>query len=185
MNPVRSAGPTPASRGRRPVSLAALGFAVTVIAELVAFVFVARYIGVGWTVLLVVATSLLGAFLLKREGTRAWTRFRDVQEAGGRPGPHLVRAVVGLGAALLLVVPGFLTDIAGLLLLIPPVRSLAGRGVGAVAAKRLNPRVVGDLFGPRRVKAKTGDPKTTDGPGADDVPLVDTTPIEGEIIDPR
>jgi UPF0716 protein FxsA len=67
-----------------------------------------------------------------------------------------------------------------LLLLIPPVRALAGRGVGSVAAKRLNPSVVGDLFGPRRVKAKTGEPTATD-----DVPVVDTTPIEGEIIDPR
>jgi UPF0716 protein FxsA len=160
------------------VSVIAIVFAVTVIAEIFAFVLVTRLIGVGWALLALIALSLLGGWLLKREGTRAWARMRDVQAAGGRPGPHLTRAVVGLGAALLLVVPGFLTDLVGLLLLIPPVRSLAGRRAAAIAEKRLSPRVVGDLFGPRRVKVRTGRPEP-------DGAAVDTTPIEGEIVDPR
>jgi UPF0716 protein FxsA len=159
-------------RSRSSGILVALGLAA--IAEIVLFVVVGRFIGFGLTILALVITSILGALLLRHEGVRAWVRFREVQAAGDKPGPHLSRAVVGLLAAVLLIVPGFLTDLVALALLIPPVRTLAAGGVAGIASRRLSSAVVGDLFGPRRVRVRAGRPHA-------DV----TDPLEGEIVDPR
>jgi UPF0716 protein FxsA len=71
--------------------------------------------------------------------------------------------VLGMVAALLLIVPGLITDVVGLLLLLPPVRSIAARlGLRLaerVATKRLAPAFVTDLLGPRLIKAKWGTPR--------------------------
>src|SRR5262249_21382231 len=94
-----------------------LALLISAIIEVVAFVLVADAIGWGYAILLAVATSIVGAMLLRREGTRAWTRFRDVTAAGEKPGPHLTKSVVGLLGAFLLMIPGFVTDAIGVLLL--------------------------------------------------------------------
>lgn len=152
---------------------AGLVFAATTIAELIVFVLVAREIGFGWALLTVLATSALGAVLLQREGVRAWQRYRSVTSAGGRPGPHLTRALIGLFGAVLLIIPGFITDVIGLALFIPPVRALAAKATETAAAKRLSSSVAGDLFGPRQVRIRTGKP------------VRDDDPLDGEVIDPR
>jgi UPF0716 protein FxsA len=161
------------SVGKR-FSVAGLAFVVAVLVEILAFVGVWHLIGFGLAFLLLLVVSGLGAFLLRREGTRAWRRFREVSEAGERPGPHLARAVVGLGAAILIALPGFVSGLVGLVLLVPPVRALAGRGAMGLATSRLSSATAGDLFGPRMVKVRVGTP-TRDVPGAQ-------TPIEGEIV---
>jgi UPF0716 protein FxsA len=182
---------------------------VTAIIEVVAFVLVANAIGWGWAVLLVIATSILGSLLMRREGVRAWTRFRNVAAAGERPGPHLTRAFIGLMGAFLLMVPGFVTDVIGAALLLPPVRAVAGRAVAGFASRRLPSATMGEYFGPRRVRVKVGKP-TPGGSASEAVaddhlgtsgPVSatssgghgDTTStaasgaeiLEGEIIDPR
>jgi len=174
------------------VRVPALAFVLGLAAEIVVFVLVANWIGFGWALLAVIATSVLGGVLGKREGTRAWRRFRAVTEAGERPGPHLTRSLVGLLAAVLLFIPGFITDAIGLALLLPPARALAAAGVTNVATRRLGSGTVGTFLGPRRVRVRTGRPTR-----ADDVRVTipDTggpapagghgDAIEGEIIDPR
>ncbi|HET6212165.1 MAG TPA: FxsA family protein [Micromonosporaceae bacterium] len=158
---------------RFPIAvLAVFGLAV---AEIAVLVLVVKAIGLGWALLLMLATSLLGGWLLRREGSRAWRRFRDAAQAGRPPGGEASRGLVGLLSALLLAVPGFLTDLLGLALLVPPVRTGAAGLVQRSAERRLSPSVVGDLFGPRRVRVNVG----RDGPepsGAEPV-------IEGEILD--
>src|SRR5438874_9582765 len=114
--------------GRR-AGLVAGGLVALAILEIVAFVLVANWIGIGWTILLVLATSLLGGWLLRREGLRAWRAFREVAESGRPPGAEVSRGLLGLGGAMLLAVPGFITDLVGLALLLPPVRAAAGMGV--------------------------------------------------------
>jgi UPF0716 protein FxsA len=151
--------------------------------EIAVFLLVAKWLGVAWAVLLVLIASLLGGALLRREGVRAWRRFREAANAGQPPGAQAVDGLVGLVGALLLAVPGLVTGVLGAALLIPPIRRLVGRRAETSAARRLSPAAVGDLFGPRRVRVRRGDPIRD--------PVVDSAPppsppgpsIEGEIVD--
>jgi UPF0716 protein FxsA len=162
---------------RRGWALLPLGLLLLAAAEIAVFVAVVHAAGAGWALLLTMASSVLGFWLLRREGTRGWRAFQAAAEAGRPPGPQVGNSLVGLLGALLLAVPGFLTAVAGLLLLTPPVRALARMGVERVAARRVPPAVAGDLFGPRRVRVRRGDPV------ADDVPVPTPGPaIEGEIV---
>ncbi len=167
---------------------------LTLALEVVVLVLVGHLIGFGLALLLLLVVSLVGGFVLKREGVRAWARFEAVARAGDRPGPHLTRSVVGLLGAVLLVLPGFVSGVVGALLFVPPVRSLAGRGVAGLAGRRLPSAAMGDLFGPRRVRVKVGQPRASGGPqapagsagsgytsGSSRAGEV----VEGEIIDPR
>jgi UPF0716 protein FxsA len=92
------------------------------LAELFVLVQVAHLIGLIPALLLLLLVSLLGAWLLKREGAAAWRRVRDAVGRGEMPAIEVADgALVLLGGALLLT-PGFITDACGVLLLIPRVR---------------------------------------------------------------
>ena len=95
--------------------------------EIAAFILVGGKIGVLWTIALVVLSSIAGALLLRIQGFGALNRIRDEVEAGRNPGRELAHGAMIMLAAVLLLIPGFVTDIIGLLLFIPPVRDLAWR----------------------------------------------------------
>jgi UPF0716 protein FxsA len=162
-----------------------LALAITILLEIAVFVLLGRWIGFPWAVLIVLAMSGLGLALLRREGIRAWRRFRAAAEAGERPGAHVTDGLVGLLGALLLAVPGLLTGVLGLLMLVPPGRQLARARLQRTAERRLSPSVVGDLFGPRRVRVRRSQP--SEGPagnGADGRPAPSPGPVvEGEIVE--
>jgi UPF0716 protein FxsA len=123
-----------------------------VVAEVLLFAVVVRAVGVLVTVAVVCASSALGGWLLRREGVRGWRRWRDAV-AGGRPsGSVAADGLLGLLAAVLLMVPGFVTDVLGLALLVPPVRRGAGAGARWLAQRQVSSMVAGELFGPRRVR---------------------------------
>jgi UPF0716 protein FxsA len=168
----------------RGLSAAALALLVTAILEIVVLIVVTNLLGsVWWTLLLVLATSAVGSLLLRREGVRAWRRFRAAAQQGRNPGEEVSNGLVGLSGAILLVVPGFLTDLVGLALLVPPVRRLARNRMQAFAERRVSPALAGDLFGPRRVRVREprgGPPR----PGPPAEPGQPGEPIEGEIIEP-
>jgi UPF0716 protein FxsA len=164
----------------RQVSLVGVGLLVTTAVEIVLFVLVARWLGVGPTVLLVLATSLLGGWLLRSAGLRAWRGLRAAATAGRPPGQEVSQGLLGLLSGLLLVLPGFLTDVLGLALLAPPVRRVAGRGVQRLAERRMPSALAGDVFGPRRVRVRRG-PAHQPTPGG--APPPGEAPIEGEIVD--
>ncbi|MEU4780275.1 FxsA family protein [Micromonospora sp. NPDC023633] len=168
-------------RGLRFVPLALL--AATLL-ELVVFVAVGRVIGFGWAVLAVFAASLLGLVLLRREGMRAWRGFRASAEAGQPPGRQVTDGLVGLLGALLLAMPGLLTGLVGVLLLVPPVRRLARNGVQRAAERRVSSMVAGDLFGPRRVRVRRGAPQPAPQPAAEPTVVDGGRAIEGEIVEP-
>lgn len=97
------------------------------LAEIAVFVLVGGEIGALATVGLVIATTILGAVLLRVQGFGAMTRIRAVMDAGESPGRDLVHGAMIMLAGLLLLLPGFITDALGLLLFIPPVREFAWR----------------------------------------------------------
>ncbi|MFE9957425.1 FxsA family protein [Micromonospora sp. NPDC005299] len=153
--------------------------------ELTVFVLVGRGVGFGFAVLLVFAASLLGLVLLRREGMRAWRGFRAAVESGQPPGQQVTDGLVGLLGALLLALPGLVSGVVGLLLLVPPVRRLARAGVRRAAEGRVSSMVAGDLFGPRRVRVRRGAPQPTPTPTPQQPPVTEPgRAIEGEIIEP-
>lgn len=95
------------------------------LAEIAAFVFVGREIGIGPTLLLVVAGVAVGGILLKVQGLGALRQIQDAARGGADPGRPIVHGLMIVIAAFLLIVPGFISDILGLLLFIPAVRDFA------------------------------------------------------------
>ncbi|MGC4024882.1 MAG: FxsA family protein [Mesorhizobium sp.] len=93
--------------------------------EIAGFVIVGRQVGVLATIALVIAMSVLGAALMRFQGFGVLTRIRTEMEAGRNPGREMAHGVMILLAGVLLLVPGFVSDIIGLALFIPPIRDLA------------------------------------------------------------
>src|SRR6266542_2656675 len=101
----------------RRAGIVALAFVALAIAEIAVFVAMVKLIGLAWTLLLVIVTSVAGGWLLGREGGRGWRRFRAALVEGRPPGRAATDGLLGLVGALLLVLPGFLTAVTG-----PPPR---------------------------------------------------------------
>jgi UPF0716 protein FxsA len=92
------------------------------IAELYVIIQVGQAIGALPTIALLFASSILGTMLLRSQGRLAWRRFRTAISAGRAPAREVVDgALVVLGGSLL-IVPGFISDVVGLFLLLPPTR---------------------------------------------------------------
>ena len=119
------------------------------LAEVVVLVLVASWIGVGWTVLATLATTVLGWALLARQGSRALAELRERARERRAPGRALGDAGLIAVGGLLMVLPGFLGDLVGLLCLLPPTRFLVRGLLGRTVAARLP---VG-LRGPVRVRS--------------------------------
>ena len=107
----------------------ALAFVIVPFVELFVLIQTGQLIGVWWTILLVVAISLVGSWLVKREGWAAWRRITTRVQAGEVPGRELVDGGLVLFAGALLLTPGFATDAFALLLLFPPTRATVRRVV--------------------------------------------------------
>ncbi len=98
-------------------------FLIVPIVELAVIIQVGQVIGTWNTIAVLLLVSFGGAWLVKREGVTVVRRFRLQMEAGHVPGRELADGVLILFAGALLLTPGFVTDVFGLLLLLPPVRS--------------------------------------------------------------
>lgn len=121
------------------VALAALLFVIVPLVEIYAFIVVSHAIGVLNAIGLLLFCSLVGLWLAKREGFGVLHRIRATTAAGRVPGNELLDGLMIFFGGLLLVVPGFVTDALGLLLLLPPVRA----GARAIAKRKLRVRVIG------------------------------------------
>lgn len=107
--------------------LLVLLFIVVPIAELFVIIQVGEAIGVVPTLLLLLLDAVLGSWLLKREGRAAWRRFNEALRAGRIPGKEVADGFLVILGGALLIAPGFLSDIVGVLFLIPPTRAVARR----------------------------------------------------------
>lgn len=106
------------------------------VVEIIALVALGSVIGVGWTLLVLLAGALVGAWLARREGIRAAQALAEA--VAGRRVAHaeLTDGLLVALAGLLFVVPGLVTDLAGLLLVLPPTRSLVRRRLVRAAEER-------------------------------------------------
>ncbi len=99
-------------------------FIVVPIAELYVIIQVGQAIGVWPTLALLLPDALLGSWLLKHQGQGAWRRFNEALAQGRFPGREVVDGLLIVVGGTLLLAPGFITDIFGLILLIPPTRAI-------------------------------------------------------------
>jgi UPF0716 protein FxsA len=121
-----------------PLWVLALLFLLVPVAELYVIYQVGDAIGVLWTFLLLAADSLLGSLLLKSQGRAVWRRFNDNLAEGRMPHREVIDGVLVIFGGAFLITPGFLTDIVGLTLLVPPTRAVVRRFL----VRRLGRRVM-------------------------------------------
>jgi len=139
-------------------------FIVVPIAELYVIIQVGGAIGVLPTIALLVADSILGSLLLRSQGRSAWRRFNAALQAGRPPAREVLDGTLVIFGGAFLLTPGFLTDIAGLLLLIPPTRALIRGVLVRLLARRVVVAVAGGAAGTRggaRRVEDTGDVEGT------------------------
>ena len=134
MNP--QIGTTTPRRRPRVLRWLLLALIVGVALEIAALVFVAKLIGIGWTVGLLVVESLIGAWLVKREGRAAWRAFRTALATGEMPPGQLADAAIVLIGGLLLLAPGFLTDLVGFFLVRPFTRGISRTWLQTMVSRR-------------------------------------------------
>src|SRR6185503_6575243 len=102
----------------------ALLFIAIPIAELAVIIQVGQAIGVWWTIGILVADSLIGSWLMRHQGRSAWRRFNEAVYGGRMPTREVLDGALVIFGGALLLPPGFITDILGLVQLIPPSRAL-------------------------------------------------------------
>lgn len=158
-------------------ALLLLALIVVPIVELYVIVQVGQGIGILPTLALLVVMSLLGGYLLRREGTRTWRALREALQAGRLPAREVADGALVIFGGALLLTPGFATDLFGLLCILPPTRAVLRRVLTGVVARRLGAGgLVGGLASERfgRRPTRPADPRP--GPRRGDV-------VEGEVVD--
>jgi UPF0716 protein FxsA len=140
-------------------------FVVVPIVEIYVLIQVGQVIGPWWTILLLIADSILGTWLIRREGGRAWQALRTALDSGRMPAKELADGALILIGGTLMLSPGFVTDAFGILLILPFTRPLFRRLLTGLVTRRL-------------VVLSTGPGQTT-RPG----PRSQGTVIQGEVVD--
>jgi UPF0716 protein FxsA len=159
----------------------AVALLVVPLIEIYVIVQVGQAIGAWWTILLLVVESALGAWLVKREGKRAWRALRKALETGKMPSRELADAALLLIGGTLLLTPGFVTDVFGFFFVLPFTRGLARKALTAFVTNRLMLSIGTPVNGFNAKAYRPGRPK---GPekGSEDPPR--TVVVEGEVLDP-
>jgi UPF0716 protein FxsA len=113
-------------------------FIVVPIAELYVLIQIGQAIGVLPTIALLILDSILGAALMRSQGRAAWMRLQRALAEGRVPGREVLDGALVIFGGALLLTPGFLSDVLGLILLLPPTRAI----VRAVLVRRFADRIV-------------------------------------------
>jgi UPF0716 protein FxsA len=121
-------------------------FIVVPIAELAVLIQVGQAIGVGWTIVLLIADAVLGSMLARSQGRATWRRFNAALQAGRPPAREVLDGALVLFGGALLLTPGFITDVLGVLLLLPPTRAV----FRAMLVRRFMDRMIASMSTPRR-----------------------------------
>ncbi len=108
------------------------------IVEIWLLIQVGQLIGPWPTVGILVLEAVLGAWLMRHQGARAWTALNDAYSQGKVPTGQLADAALVLVGGLLLIVPGFISDVFGFLFLLPFTRPLARKFIAFFVARRIN-----------------------------------------------
>ena len=156
--------------GWRLALLLVLVVAVPIL-EVYLLVEVGQRIGVWPTLAILVAGAVLGGWLMRREGSRAWSALTAAFSKGRVPSGELTDAALVLVGGLFLLLPGFLSDLIGLFFLLPLTRPFARKAVAFFVARRLSRRGVWPRPGPGEADVIEGEV----------VPPADATGRSGEI----
>lgn len=156
-------------RGRVPWGLVAVAFVVVPLLEIFLIVQAGQAIGIGWTILILVADSLLGALLLKREGLAAWRALTSALASYRMPARELADGVLVLVGGTILLTPGFFTDALGFAFLLPFTRPVARKALTAFISRRF-------LGGPAGPAERAQQARRSPGPESDSV-------VRGEVVD--
>jgi len=168
---------------RFPWWVLAVAFVVVPLAELYLLIQLGQVIGPWWTILVLLADAVLGSWLVKREGARAWQALNDALRSGRAPSRELADAALILVGGTLLVTPGFLSDVLGLFCILPLTRPIARRVLARVIARRLTvatfgaPGVRSPYAGPWDPRTDPrADPRTAQRPGHENV-------VRGDVVE--
>lgn len=161
-----------ATRRRFPVWLLVAAFVLVPLAEIYLLIQVGQVIGPWWTILLLIAASIVGGWLVKREGGRAWEALRVALSAGRMPSRELADGALILIGGTLMLTPGFLSDIVGLVFVLPFTRPLA-RGV---LTRAVTARLLGSSGAAFRPDAPRPGDARRPGPGSGPV-------VRGDVVD--
>lgn len=150
-----------------PAILGFLFFALPLL-ELAVLIQVGESMGVLNTIALLIVISIAGAVLCKREGLAVWRRFKTTLEKGQIPSTEILDGVLVIFAGALLLTPGFISDILGISLLLPPSRAAVRRTLVKaskwVIAKRFPVAVPFEAARRRAKVVKARRVAKTDGP---------------------
>jgi UPF0716 protein FxsA len=151
--------------------LLALLFVVVPVVEIYVLIQVGQVIGAWWTVLLLIADGVLGSYLVKHQGGRAWTSLREALDEHRMPARELADGALILIGGTLLLTPGFVTDVFGLFCVLPFTRPFARRLLtGFLTRKFLASPLIG-MYDGRGAGAQT-----RCRPGPDSV-------VQGDVVD--
>jgi len=176
------------TRRRRLGPILAVLFLLVPILEIYVLIRVGHVIGVGPTILLLIADAAFGAWLVKHEGRRAWNALQVALRTGRMPTRELADAALILVGGTLMISPGFVTDVFGFALILPFTRPLARRLLASYLARRVS--IIGAPGGPGRSGGTGRGPSNwpgggpAAGPGDGQRPGPGTGPVvQGEVID--
>jgi UPF0716 family protein affecting phage T7 exclusion len=171
-----------------PVALLVAFLAVPIV-EIYVIRQVGHVIGAWPTVALLLAESVLGAWIVRREGRRAWRALTATFQQGRMPDRELADAALVLVGGVLLLTPGFVTDAAGFLFVLPFTRPLVRRLLSAYVARRVRVsqsraaaafQGLNDLSGAGgRTGPRAGAPRGANGRGA----AGDSRVVPGEVVE--
>lgn len=102
-------------------------FILVPIAEIYVIIQVGQAIGPWWTIALLIADSILGSMLMRSQGRAAWRRFNAALAEGRPPAREVLDGMLVIFGGAFLLTPGFISDIFGVIFLLPPTRALARR----------------------------------------------------------
>ena len=102
-------------------------FVLVPLLEIYLLIKVGTFIGAVPTLLLILFTAILGAFLLRLQGLQTLARIRETTDKGELPAEPLIEGLILLVAGMLLLTPGFFTDTLGFICLVPPLRNLLAK----------------------------------------------------------
>ncbi len=162
------------SRRRWSVGALAAGFVAMPLLEILVIIQVGQVIGAPWTIALLVVDSLLGAWIVRREGARAWKALTEALASGRMPATELADGGLILVGGALMLTPGFVTDILGALAVLPMTRPAARRVLARAVSRRLLGTGTGTGSGTGSGTAPDG---RNPGPGSEG-PVV-----QGDVVD--
>ncbi|WP_030484355.1 FxsA family protein [Nocardioides aequoreus] len=149
------------ARTRRfPWWLLGIAFVVVPLVEIWTIIQVGQVVGPWWTILLLLASGVVGSWLVRREGGRAWRALQQALREGRMPHREIADGVLILIGGTLMITPGFLSDVLGVLMILPVTRPVGRALLAGFISRRLT-------------AAYTTAPRRPEG----DV-------VQGEVIDP-